>query len=326
MGLFAKGENSPPDAAHRMAWTRERGTRNLVLGFVLFLVLWYGYERVREHMLLQAVWRPLSADTAGLTVAATLDGRSYDQNMFRIIQANQSARVELTDRGWKDIFDGRGGEAFSSASGAAIRGAISDNGDIGYAMLEPYLRYAVQREMHHLNPGSEPGAQTPVAYVTNSHGQTIRKTVPLGELLAQYRGSTPDPGPSSEADSGGDAGGGHSVDHGLAIPPDVIARVCPVVLVTSDFTRAELDRQPANLLQGETFSVHLFLTDEGRSRFYQWSHDHEDQNLVFVLNHLVVAAGRIKQTMNVNDWAIGPIRDRTDAQTLVQFVNSHGTR
>ncbi len=323
MGLFTPQPNeiALQGAPERMGWTRELGTRRLVIGFVAVLAVWAIGSKIWDHYLLQKQWQPLAADASGLTVVGTLDGRTYDQNIFRIIQASEATRVELTDRGWRDIFDGRGGEVFSGDSGAAIRSALDVDSQAGYAMLTPFIRYGVERQMRALKPGEEPRLDEKIDYDEVNRTSVTHVSKTLGEMLQHYTGS------GARTESGGDAegesesGSGHSVDHGLAIPADVLIATCPVVLTGPQFTHAELETQPASILQGETYSVHLYLDPEGRSRFYQWSHDHADEDLVFVLKNRVLNAGRIKQTMDVNDWTVGPIRDKEAAMALVNYVN-----
>src|SRR5262249_11493611 len=115
---------------------------------------------------------------------------------------------------------------------------------------------------------------------------------------------------------------GREVEHGLTIPADILIRVCPVVLTGAQFTDAWVEENPATVFQGKTFTVHLGLTQEGRSRFFQWSHHHAGENMVFVLNEQVVAAGRIQQTLDVNEWGIGPLRDGEAAHALANHVNA----
>src|ERR1043166_8669067 len=117
MGLFAKeGDGISTDAPGRMAWTRERGTRSLILGFVLILVLWFGIGKIWDHFLLAKTWPSLTPDVEGLTVVGTLDAKGdYDRNLMKIIVANQTSRAELTDYGWRTIFDEKNGKMFSEA-------------------------------------------------------------------------------------------------------------------------------------------------------------------------------------------------------------------
>lgn len=86
MPLFSEDQllENPPaagDAARRMAWTREAGTRRIILGFVIVLVVWFGANRVRDNMLLRTVWQPLQPESDGLSVVGTLDRRDFMTGM-----------------------------------------------------------------------------------------------------------------------------------------------------------------------------------------------------------------------------------------------------
>src|SRR5206468_760364 len=110
-------------------------------------------------------------------------------------------------------------------------------------------------------------------------------------------------GRNSERDESAAVGGsqsGHDVEERLTIPGENLVRVCPVVLTGAQFTGASLERHPPNLLTGETFTVSLFLTPEGRSRFYQWSREHSNESLVFILKGRVLTAGRVPYTLDVS--------------------------
>ena len=88
------------------------------------------------------------------------------------------------------------------------------------------------------------------------------------------------------------------------------------------FYRCGFGRAPGNnVRRQDVYRCHLHLTDEGRSRFFQWSSAHENENLVFILKHRVVAAGRIKQKMDVSSWEIGPLHDEETARALANYVS-----
>ena len=308
-----------------MAWTRESGTRKLLLLFAVLLVIWFIIGKMQDRMLLSKVWVPLRPDEKGLTIVGTLDSReAYDRNLFRIVQANKTARAELTDYGWRSIFTGTDGPLFSDQAGNAIQLAISVDGATGYAMLEPYLRVAVARALGQPHPESAVTDETPII-VSAQGSQAVGKQQTLGALIKKYeeRGGG---GSGQERETPSEGGGGeHEIDHGLPIPADTLMRSCPVVLTGAQFSGASLEEHPESILQGKTYTAHLYLKPEGRSRFYQWSHDHANENLCFILGNQVVAAGRIRQTLDVNEWEVGPLRDGDSAQTLVKFiqVSSH---
>lgn len=334
MGLFPKeavAEGSPLEgAARRIAWTRERGTLKLILLFAAIVLVWYVWGQVEDHILLSKVWPPLHTDPAGLTVVGTLDSRgSLDRNIFRIVEANNTARAEITDFGWRSIFNGLGNPLFSDRSGDTIRTALGVDDAAGYAMLVPYLRVAVARQMGQPHPDTLISSDTPIHYQEQKVQGTVEKQTTLGALMQRFSNGrdNADNSEQNDAPEGGGGGGGHDVDHGLPISAVTLRDSCPIVLTGAQFSGASLDEHPETLLQGKTWTAHLYLTPEGRSRFYQWSHDHANEHLCFILGDQLVAAGRISQTLDVNEWELGPLRDGEAAKALVNYIekNDHRT-
>jgi hypothetical protein len=327
MGLFPKDhpldETLRPNAPQRMAWTRELGTRKLILGFVAVLTVFFIVGKVQDHFLLQHPWKPLSPDRNGLTVVGTLDSReSYERNMFRIVQANKSSRAELTDFGWRTIFDQKNGELFSDRAGNAIQYARQIDDVVGYAMLEPYLKAGIAKAMGQSNWSSVVRRDYPIE-IEHPKGNGIETlNTTLGELLDRYSREGKGAVETRENDTPeGGSGSGRDVEHGIAIPADTLIKTCPIVLTGAQFSEAWLEEHPPSVVGGRTYTVHLGLTPEGRSRFFQWSHDHVNESLVFVLKHEVQTAGRVKQTLDVSEWEIGPLRDGEAAKALVDYVN-----
>ncbi len=330
MALFPKelGTEDLSGAPRRMAWTRERGTSRLLLLLLSLLTIWFVVGRVQDHFLLQKKWPLLQPDATGLTIVGTLDARdAYERNMFKIVQANKTSRAELTDYGWRTIFDSKNGPEFSERKGGAIRQAISLNGETGYAMMEPYLRAGVKIIMGLPNPRADVSPALPITTHDLIQGRTVTEQTTLGALLNKY---SPEGGAGegeAAADSGeGSGGSGREVEHGLTIPGENLMQACPVVLNSDHFTDAWVEERPGSVFQGKTFMVHLGLNAEGRSRFYQWSRDHANESLVFILNGKVATAGRIRQTLNVSEWEVGPLRDEAAARELEKFVNDHAKK
>ena len=323
MPLFPQDEVSPrtdgPDASQRMFWTREGGTRRLVFAFLGLIVAGLIADKVRDHFLLEHRWKPLAADLAGLTVVGTLDARgAYDRNMFKVVQASKEFRVELTDFGWRTIFDPKNGSMFTDAAGNAIKAARDVDDLIGNAMLEPYLAAGVARIQGHTDWNLRLDKKTPILIEGSSAGTTVNKGT-LGELIAKYSGTGPDRQKSDTSDGQG-SGTTREVEHGMTLPGETVARVCPIALTGSQFSSSDIVENPPSLVGGKTWTLHLGLTSEGRSRFYQWSHEHINENLVFVLNHEVVAAGRVPETLDVNEWQLGPLHDEVALRKLDSYV------
>ncbi len=307
-----------------MAWTRERGTRRLVFSFIGLIILWLIVARVQDHFLLQRSWPRLQARPAGLSVVGTLDPRdSLGRNLFIVVQANQSARVELTDFGWRSIFDPRNGPLFRDRSGNAIKAARDVDDRLADAMLEPFLRAAIAHLMGAANWKASIRPDTVILVPRAPRDTTFVQTT-LGAQIDRFEGvAANDSGANTTGDDSesGGGSGGREVEHGMAIPASLLIRVCPVVLTDREFTGATVDEHPASVLAGATYTVHLDMSDEGRSRFFQWSHDHVGENLVFVLKDNVVAAGRVKQSLNVSDYEIGPLRDGAAAHALADYLS-----
>ena len=310
------------DASQRMFWTREGGTRRLVLAFLGLLLAWFILDRVHDHFLLEQRWKPLSADFSGLTVVGTLDSRgSYDRNMFKVVQANKEFRVELTDFGWRSIFDPKNGPMFTEEAGNAIKSAIDLDDLTGSAMFEPYLASGVAHLQGKPDWNRKVDLNMPIVIEGVQPGSTVNRGT-LGGLIAKYikRGGG-DRQDAARSDGEG-SGTTHEVEHGTTLPADTLAKVCPVVLTGAQFNSVYVEESPASLVGGRTWIVHLGLTAEGRSRFYQWSHDHINENLIFVLNHEVMAAGRVTETLDVNEWGLGPLHDEVTVRKLEAYVKT----
>jgi hypothetical protein len=324
MALFPKEETAPGivvgDARQRMAWTRELGTRQLVIGFVALLLVWFVYGKIRDAQLLSSKWPALQPDSNGLTVVGTLDARdNIGRNMFHIIEANKASRPEITDFGWNSIFDPANGEMFSEQTSNAIKNAISQDNQVGYRMLEPYLRYGVAQLMGQHSPAATITKDTPI---TVGDGATA-KQVPLGDLLDKYarEGDSGEGKSSEDADAGGSEGE-RDVEHGTALPAETMIHVCPVVLTGAQFTDAWVEEQDEPLMGIRTYMLHMGLTPEGRSRFFQWSHSHVNEHIVYVLKDQIATAGRIKMVLDVNELEVGPLRDKNSAYGLVNYLNN----
>ena len=310
-----------PDAAQRMLWTREGGTRRLVLAFIGLILVWFVVDRVRDHFLLEQHWKPLAADAAGLTVVGTLDARGgYDRNMFRIVQASKEFRAELTNFGWRSIFDPKNGPMFTEQAGNAIRAAMDKDGQVGSAMLEPFLASGVAHMQGRPDWNRLVDANMPIVVEGTQPGTTVQKGT-LGALIAAYSKGGDKEKTGSDSTEGG-SGTTQDVEHGMTIPADTLAKVCPIALTGAEFNSVRVDESPISLVGGRTWILHLGLTSEGRSRFYQWSHDHINENLIFILNHEVMAAGRVTDTLDVNEWGVGPLHDETTVRKLEAYVRS----
>jgi len=322
MGLFAQGLDSQPQQRLYAGMTREQGTRRLISWFVAVVCAWVVVGRVQDHFLLKAKWGTLAPQHEGLTVVGTLDSKDYDHNLFRIVTANQTSRVELTEYGWNSIFDEKNGALFAPAVGDTIRAVDGIDSETCDRMLEPYLRAGIDRIMGKPDWNAGVAANTPITVQITSGNVSTPQATTLSALIKKYTQlaeakSLKDDSEESE----GSSGSGRQVDHGFPITADSLVVTAPVVLTDSCFTSADLDENPSSVFDTKSYTARLHLTPEGRSRFFQWSSAHENENLVFILKHRVVVAGRVKQQMDVNSWEIGPLHDQETATALVDYVN-----
>lgn len=329
MALFPS-ENIRPDeeATRRRAVTQEAGTRRLVTAFIALLVIWFLCSKGWDIYLLRKAWPPVAPEDTGLSVVSTLDRRgAYDSNLFRVVQSEGDARAELTDYGWEGIFNGKRGALSSAIVGNAIRTAINLDSETGYAMLAPILAAEVRTQMG--DKGAFAALSQDLAITTAmpmTEEEKRRKHIPprsksLGELLNYFQKEASDSKAGNDAPEGGTGSEKH-VEHGLVIPGEVLIHTCPVVLSGRHFASGKVVEHPEVIMGGKTYSAWLDLTPEGRSRFYQWSHGHANENLLLVLNGQIVAHGRIAMTMDVSTWEITNLKDGVAAQKLVDYINS----
>lgn len=332
MALFPRDDVLPEEeATRRRSVTREVGTRKLVIAFVALVAVWFVGSRIWDLFLLRQSWPPLGREVSGLSVVSTLDQRgSYDRNLFRIVLSEGEARAEITNYGWESIFGGKHGKLSDEGVGRLIRAAIDLDSETGYAMLTPFLAAEVRMEMGDYNAynmlSGEYGVDTQLPMTDeekkDKHIRPRRKS--LQELLDYFaeEGRGGKNGDSHESSEGG-SGTGQKVEHGLVVPGEILVQTCPVVLMTQHFSHGWVEEHPVDVMGGRTYSVWLDLTPEGRSRFYQWSRNHANEHLLFVLDHAVVANGRIAMTMNVDKWEITNLKDVVAAKRLVDYINSH---
>jgi hypothetical protein len=330
MGLFPKEQGATDlalgEAPRRMFWTREQGTRQLLFLLAAVAVIWIIAGRVLDNVLLSKHWGKLQAMPEGLTVVGTLNARgNYERNMFRIVAANKTSRVELTDFGWNSIFDPRNGPLCNDRAAHAIEKARSTDSDVGFAMLVPFLRAAVAKSLGDEGAFKALRGDEPIHVARDAGDKNSKEVVStLNALIKQYSGETD----RAEGDSQNDvpevsSGSGHSVEHGIALPADTVADVCPVVLTGPLFNDAWLEEQPSNIFTGKAYTVHLGLTGEGRSRFFQWSHEHANEQMAFVLGHQVVMAGIVPQTLDVSTLDVRNVPDEMAAREVVEWINKH---
>ena len=110
---------------------------------------------------------------------------------------------------------------------------------------------------------------------------------------------------------------------GEVVPLDELLRNLPVVLTGSHFTNADVEERVEPLFDRRYYIVHMGLTDEGRSRYYQFSRVHDKERLAFILDGEILTCPRM-DNMYVSSLSIEPIWVKADADRLADFINKHG--
>lgn len=123
-------------------------------------------------------------------------------------------------------------------------------------------------------------------------------------------------------DRGNDPAAGHQVNRGEAVDVQEVLRNCPVVLTTRHFTHADVEQRLEELFDRHYWVVNVYLTDEGRSRYEQFSRVHNKERLAFILGNEIITCPRMDH-MDVSMLSIEPIWIQADAQRLADFINHH---
>ncbi len=327
MPLFPPGEGEDGGAPARMRYMRERGTRKLIAGLIALFAIWYVVGQIQDHILLAKKWPPLSPVLNGLTVVGVLNPKgNYTRTLFKVTTENTAARVALTEYGWNSIFNPNNGQLCNSVTAAAIQHALNVDDVAGEAMLAPFIKAEVEYMMYQHHQG---GDATAFSKLTNSMLVTVPpetlhsgpRTVTMGSLIKEFSSGGGGNFGDSSGGSGGGSGSGRSVEHLIYLGPKTVATVCPVVLTGAQFTGGFTEEEPTNLITGPAWTDYMDLTPEGRSRFFQWSHSHQGEDLIFVLKGQIVCKGNIGEVLDTSSWGIENIRDENAAKKLVDYVN-----
>ncbi|HSV73840.1 MAG TPA: hypothetical protein VLH79_08785 [Chthonomonadales bacterium] len=114
--------------------------------------------------------------------------------------------------------------------------------------------------------------------------------------------------------------GASRVSRGAIVPLSELLAVCPVVLTGAHFTGARLEEGYEPLFGESFWKVHMDLTDEGRSRYWQFSRRHHGERLVFLLGDEIIVCPMINH-MNVRTITIEQFWIKADAERLAAAVN-----
>lgn len=99
-----------------------------------------------------------------------------------------------------------------------------------------------------------------------------------------------------------------------------------VILAEDQITGAELDSLPRSNGEGESFSVNLDLTTEGRNRLWNYTHRYPSCQLLFVVDGVAIAAPFVKQEMKYSTAVITNISDEDLAKSAVDLINTSKTK
>ena len=121
-------------------------------------------------------------------------------------------------------------------------------------------------------------------------------------------------------DRGGASPGAGRGEKGAIVPVEEIMKTCPVVLTGKHFSSAHVQYTGSDMFDRKIYKLHLNLTDEGSSRYWQYSRGRDDQRLVFVLDGDIISCPRMNH-MKVTTLEIDPIWVEADANKLADFIN-----
>lgn len=122
------------------------------------------------------------------------------------------------------------------------------------------------------------------------------------------------------ADRGGTGPGAGRGEKGSIVPVEEIVQTCPAVLTGRHFSSANVQYTGSDMFDRKHYKLYLNLTEEGSSRYWQYSKGRDDQRLVFVLDGDIISCPRMKH-MKVSTLEIEPIWIEADAQKLADFIN-----
>jgi preprotein translocase subunit SecD len=137
-------------------------------------------------------------------------------------------------------------------------------------------------------------------------------------------GAGSDAGASDEPEArarGNNPAAAKGVSRGEIVPVETLMQECPAVLNGSHFVGARVEERYEPLFDRQYYAVHVTLSDEGRSRYWQHSRENDQQRLAFILNGEAITCPRIRH-MDVSHLTIDPIWVKADAEKLANFINN----
>ena len=163
---------------------------------------------------------------------------------------------------------------------------------------------------------NRPGWQRKYIAIESNHAWQIRR--PDDDEAVE---ESPDTKNNPEAaDRGNDPGANKHIAKGGVVEVAEVMQTCPVFMVGRTFKSASMHQQYDAFRDAPYWDINLDLTDEGSSRYFQFSGPHEGERAVFVLKNEIATCAKINH-MNVGSLKLGPIWVKEDAQKLIDFIN-----
>lgn len=139
----------------------------------------------------------------------------------------------------------------------------------------------------------------------------------------------PDDAPEQETDiessdskeRGSMPGDTHKVTRGQSVSVQELYKTCPTILTGIHFVGAGVEERLDPFADRTYYVVNLQLSDEGRSRYWQFARNHEKDHLAFILNGQIVTCPKVN-AMYVSSFSIDPIWIKADAEALARAINT----
>jgi hypothetical protein len=195
---------------------------------------------------------------------------------------------------------------------------------IGYGMIHSYLM--LQKHWPPLQPTDrgltvlgllDSADHAKYKAIEANHAWQVRRAQEEDE-----GGDTPDD-KDAAVDRGNNPSQAHQAIKGRVVPVTELMKNLPTVLSGQNFTSAWVEDKYEPFRESHFFIVHVSLTEEGRSRYYQFSREHDGERLVFILNG---PAGEISicprmKHMDVGELEVEQFWVKADADKLADIIN-----
>jgi hypothetical protein len=162
---------------------------------------------------------------------------------------------------------------------------------------------------------------SPRKYKVIEANKTWRVYRPDDEEGGESQTKTEEPETPEAQDRPTSPGAGRGAERGSLVPPAVLMKECPTVLLGRHFTDARVEEKYEQFFNRAYYIVHVGLTDEGSSRYYQYSKKYDKERLAFLLEDEVIICPRINH-MNVSTLDIEQFWVKADAERFANYINN----